>query len=283
MTIKKHKINILSDLHYSKLLTFIAIGVDTYQDIRKIKQNLEGDYVKVPVTTLNIQVMKLQEGVIIYDEQKEPIKLIQTDGIKRRFNKKKWKIIEGALGVLFFEYLKQRYLIYKKNKEHLSEPSFKTYLKEKNFETEFNTIMDDIDKKYQVSDDFKKKHSEQYLLNNYSTRLKLFIEDLIISYLKKKFEVDRYNLMSRTLKYHFDMLVNILFRAYEMNLFRVTHSFIIFDMGDEKQSELILFFKLLEKICLGYENDAINFHYRIGQYVGYHPNGIKKKKKRIER
>lgn len=87
------KLDILNNEFYSKLLIYLMVGNDTYSKLRDARKKAEGK--KLAFSVLNIQISRLLSHKIIYD-----------DGIKRKFNQKRFVVNKDYFLNCFFNYFK---------------------------------------------------------------------------------------------------------------------------------------------------------------------------------
>jgi hypothetical protein len=274
MVFEKQGINILKERVYSKLLTIIAIGYGNVADIRDIRTETEGRY-SLSKTLISIQLSNLCNGVYINDNYKDDKKQLKTeiiteDSIKRYRNIKKWIIKEGQLGLLFINYIKQIYDVLTINSKKNDDIIDKELKKSDVFD--YKTIQKRIEKNFPN----KRLNRETSIFSNPSMRFKLFIEDIIIKYLKYKFLTHRADVLEETFEQHFKQASLLLVRALDMNDSSIREKLLIggnyknkqFDFSDPIHSEMYYFFNVLKKTLQTNDILAQEFMYKIELYLG---------------
>jgi hypothetical protein len=254
MTLKTNKINIITNLHYSRLLLFIAAGHGSIDKIKHIRKNLEGDTYRIPPAVLSNQLKALSCGVLLKDDDNSPlIKIIQPDAKKRQFNRKRWCLIDGSMAHLFLKYVKDRYSSIQKIEKSSKEPSFNDFVARKTKESgeywltsahqKFRASINDLDKHKDIFANLL----DELLNGTKKQELFSFIDQQLLKYLKIGFETQIYEFTDRILGQHFEDMINQFIRAFEINSSNVLHnSSMSFDLSKQKERDLYDFIQLMK-------------------------------------
>lgn len=276
------KLDILNNHFYANYLILIALGYNTYNKIREIKKildnNEENNKLKLAPCVLNVQVKRLIDN-----------ELIKEDNVKRKSNSKAFLLKEGVLFQLFLKRLIERNeeIDTSKSKE---ERSIKGYFltpgdtsieriekKKEAYEWHQKTLKKHRDK-FNISKEAEERLSPEYILKNHSLEFQAFIEKSILYYFNQEFQYNILNVFNNSLAYHFDTIIKSFYIVYNNFLYpKYDMQHIIFDMQNEKEKEIYLFFELCEKLeGMNNNNYSSNFMYQIKYHYLGRENELKK-------